>query len=219
MRPIKKLFYVIKFLEVPSWEEEKYHVVPSSWVLSRSHEHTEVAFPRKTKTNLLKYVRYRELPKHKWPVFRATTELETNVYMDALLYIEFRQNTDTFGGMMKSFKSKNELSAVRECSGRTGNVKTFGKAYNDIKSAERRSELLKQTSDFSHNKSLSDFSLVTCGNETSEVDNTFLSYQPMPVHKIIALAFEQELLDKMRETFSEAAELLEVYVTLKASGK
>lgn len=85
MAPIKKHFYVIKFLEVPYWAEEKYNVVPSSWILSRSHKDTEAAYPLIRKTKLLKYVRNRKLPNYKWPVFRVTIEFKSSKYYYYLL--------------------------------------------------------------------------------------------------------------------------------------
>nr|AYU58925.1 ankyrin 6 [Microplitis similis bracovirus] len=117
--------------------------------------------------------------------------------------------------MMKSFKPKKKLPAVRKCSVMNGNVKTFGKAYNDIKLAGKGSNLLERTSDFSDESSLSDSSSVTYENEVSKAGNTRVLYLPMLVNKIKAIAFEHELLVKMHEIFSEAAKLLEVYVALR----
>ncbi|XP_057320910.1 uncharacterized protein LOC130664817 [Microplitis mediator] len=216
MGPIKKLFYVIKFVEVPSWEEEEYHVVPSSWVLSHSHEEAEAAFPMLRKTKLLKYITNRKQPNKRWPVFRVTTEFKTNVYDDALLYIQFRQNTNTVDDLMHLLKPKKESSDFRKCSVMNSNVRTFGEAYNDMKSAGRGSKLLKETIYIFDESSLSDSSSVTCENETSEVANTNLSYPPMPVNKIKAMALEHELLFKMRENMSEAAKLLEVFTALRS---
>ncbi|AAW51809.1 hypothetical protein [Bracoviriform demolitoris] len=122
-----------------------------------------------------------------------------------------------FGDMIELFKPKKELPAVRKCSVINGDVKTFGKAYNDIKLAGKGSKLLKQTSDFSDESSRSDSSSVTNENEVSKAANTRLLHLPMPVNKIKAIALEHELLIKMREIFSEAAKLLESYVALRAS--
>nr|ACE75417.1 hypothetical protein GIP_L8_0310 [Glyptapanteles indiensis] len=194
MAPIKKLYYVIHFITSPYWITEKFVVVPSTWV-SFLQKQAMVAFPLLGKKKFFSYIKKRRSSGESWPTFPVTIEYKTNVYKDAVLYIELRQK------LWSSFVTSSKASASSKL------------MTEDIQVVDVLSSELEGTNDLPNATSSS--TAKTSDNKIFEAPYSSEPGRSLAIQEIYDKATKHDLFIKILDKINEVNELLDDYMKME----